>query len=128
MADTLFDTTVFIDYYREDPSAQALINEVLEHSLKVSYSALTRFEIWIGISSYEEEIDYLGILGPFEEVPLTASMARMAAGWLRNLPPRQSEALFRDALIATTAAERSETIYTRNVRDFTRFYANVQSY
>ena len=128
MADALFDTTVFIDYYREDPSAQALMNAVLEGSLKASYSSLTSFEIWIGISSAEEEVDYLGIMGPLEEVPLTASMARVAAGWLRSLSAGQSEALFRDALIAATAAERDEAIYTRNIRDFERFYPNVQTY
>ena len=128
MADALFDTTVFIDYYRGDRSAQALIDAVLEGSLRGSFSALTTFEIWIGISSHEEEVDYLGIMHPFEELALTASMARTAAGWLRNLPGRASEALIRDALIAATAAEHGETIYTRNVADFERFYRNVQTY
>jgi predicted nucleic acid-binding protein len=128
MADALFDTTVFIDYYRGEPSAQALINPVLEGSLTGAYSALTSFEIWIGISSHEEEIDYLGIMDAFEEVALTASMARGAARWLRNLPPSRSEALFRDALIAATAAERGETVYTRNVTDFQVFYPHVRSY
>jgi len=79
-------------------------------------------------STHEEEIDYLGILNSFDEVPLNASMARLAATWLRMLSLRHAEALFRDALIAATAAVRNEAIYTRNVRDFTRFHSDVRSY
>lgn len=134
MADALFDTTVFIDYYHEaderrgDESARSLVEAVPEGSLTACYSALTAFEIWIGLGRHEEEIDYLAVLDSLEEVPLNASMARGAATWLRALPPGQSEALFRDALIAATAAERAETLYTRNVRDFTRFYPDVRRY
>ena len=128
MADALFDTTVFIDYYRGDENARSLVEGVLEGSLTAFYSALTAFEIWIGVGTHEEEIDYLAVLDSLEEVPLNASMARAAATWLRALPPGQSEALFRDALIAATASQRGEPIYTRNVRDFTRFYSNVQTY
>jgi predicted nucleic acid-binding protein len=45
----------------------------------------------------------------------------MQAGeWLRLVGER-SEPLFRDALIAATALERTETVLTRNVRDFSLF-------
>jgi predicted nucleic acid-binding protein len=128
MADALFDTTVFIDYYRGDVGAQDLVNAVLDGRLAVSYSALTGFEIWLGVTTHEEEIDFLAVLDLFEEAPLGASAAMLAASWLRERTGRQSEALIRDALIAATAAERREAIYTRNVRDFRRFYADVQTY
>jgi len=36
--------------------------------------------------------------------------------------------LFRDALIAATANERGEAIYTRNVRDFERLSIDVRTY
>lgn len=124
----LFDTTVFIDYYRGDRDAQMLMDAALQGALEASCSALTSFEIWIGISSDEEELDYIAIMDFLEEVPLTAAMSKMAATWLRNLPLGRSESLFRDALIAATAAQRGETVYTRNVRDFTRFYSNVETY
>jgi predicted nucleic acid-binding protein len=128
MADALFDTTVFIDYYRGDAGARALINRVLDGALTVSYSALTGFEIWLGITNHEEEIDFLALLDSFEEAPLRASAAIIAASWLRDRASRQSEALIRDALIAATASERQEPIYTRNVRDFRRLYDNVETY
>jgi predicted nucleic acid-binding protein len=124
MADALFDTTVFIDYYKGDSAAHAL----MQSGTTASYSAITQFEVWAGITTHEEEIDYLAIMAICEEAVLTSSMARAAAQLLRQLTPSRSEGLFRDALIAATAMERGETIYTRNARDFRRFNANVRSY
>jgi predicted nucleic acid-binding protein len=128
MADALFDTTVFIDCYRGDRGAEALMNSVIGGSMTASYSAVTSFEIWSGISSLQEESDYLLFLAFCEEVALTGSMARQAAVMLQGQTARRSEALVRDALIAATAAERGELVHTRNVRDFRRFNVNVQSY
>ena len=128
MADALLDTTVFIDYYRGDAGAKDLIDAVIDGSLTASYSSLTSFEIWIGIGNREEEIDFLAVLSQCEEAPLTAAMARTAAIWLKGLSPRRAEGLFRDALIAATANERGEAIYTRNVRDFERLSIDVRTY
>jgi len=128
MADALFDTTVFIDYYKGDSAADALMQSVFDGVMTASYSAITQFEIWSGIVVHEEEIDYLAIMASCEEAALTSSMARAAARLLRQFTPTRSEALFRDALIAATATERGEPIYTRNVRDFRRLYTNVRAY
>jgi len=128
VADALFDTTVLIDYYRGDTGAQALVEAVIIGTMTASYSPVTSFEIWMGITTHEEEIDYLAVMQLLEEAPLSASMARTAAGWLKRRSASQSEALFRDALIAAAASERREPIYTRNARDFTRFYADVRTY
>jgi len=128
LADALLDTTVFIDYYRGDAGAKDLIDAVIDGSLTASYSSLTSFEIWIGIGNREEEIDFLAVLSQCEEAPLTAAMARTAAIWLKGLSPRRAEGLFRDALIAATANERGEAIYTRNVRDFERLSIDVRTY
>ena len=128
MADALLDTTVFIDYYRGDAGAKDLIDAVIDGSLTASYSSLTSFEIWIGIGNREEEIDFLAVLSQCEEAPLTASMARTAAIWLKGRSLRRAEGLFRDALIAATANERGEAICTRNVRDFERLSIDVRTY
>ena len=128
MADALFDTTVFIDYYKGDSAANALVQSVFDGAMTAPYSAITQFEVWSGITTHEEEIDYLAIMAICEVAVLTSSMARAAARLLRQFTPSRSEGLFRDALIAATAIERGETIYTRNARDFRRFNANVRSY
>ena len=128
MADLLLDPTVFIDYYRGDAGAKDLFDAVIDGSLTASYSSLTSFEIWIGIDNREEELDFLAMLSQCEEAPLTASMARTAAIWLKGRSLRRAEGLFRDALIAATANERGEAIYTRNVRDFERLSIHVRTY
>jgi len=104
------------------------MNLVLAGSITASYSAITSFEIWSGISSAQEESDYLLFLAFCDEVALTGSMARRAALMLRGVTGRGAEALSRDALIAATAEERGEPVYTRNTRDSRRFNVNVQSY
>jgi predicted nucleic acid-binding protein len=128
MADALFDPTVFIDDYRGDEQAGSLVEAVLDGTLVASVSSLTSFEIWIGIRTHEEEMDDLGLLDAFEEVTLASGMSRLAATWLRQLGPTQSEAVFRDALIAASASLRGELLFTRNVRDFRRFYPHVRTY
>jgi len=128
MADALFDTTVLIDYYRGDVGARRLVDAVRTGVMTASFSPVTSYELWIGIRSREEELDFLAVLRHFEEAPLTSAMARQAAYWLRDTRARPTEDLIRDALIAATAAVRDEVIYTRNVRDFLRFYTRVQVY
>ena len=128
MADAFFSRTVFIDCYRGDRGAEALMNLVLAGSITASYSAITSFEIWSGISSVQEESDYLLFLAFCDEVALTGSIARRAALMLRGVTVRRAEALSRDALIAATASERGEPAFTRNTRDFRRLYSNVRSY
>ena len=128
MADALFDTTVFIDYYRGDEGARSLMLAVMNGVMTASYSPLTAFEIWMGVASHEEEADYTAMLAFVEEARLTTSAAKTAASWLRGTTPRRAEMLFRDALIEASAAERGEPVYTRNVADFSRLYSRVQTY
>lgn len=128
MADLLLDTTAFIDYWRGDVKAKALIDSVLDRTVTGSFSSITAFELWFGALGVEEESLYESVLLVLEEAPLTASGARQAALWLRALDPDAAERLLRDALIAATASERREAVCTRNVSDFRLFYANVQPY
>jgi predicted nucleic acid-binding protein len=128
VADALFDTTVFIDYYRGDSSAKQFLDDLFEGRSSASFSAVTAFELWMGVSRREEELDFFAMLRFLEEAPVTAAAARLAASWLRDQSPSRAETLFRDALIAATASRRQEPVYTRNVRDFSRFEIDVRTY
>jgi predicted nucleic acid-binding protein len=121
VADALLDTTFFIDLRRGDAGAVALWGSVASGALSASYSAIAAFELWLGNQSADEEDFYEAALFLLEEVALTASAAKQAGVWLRRIPARTSERLVRDALVAASASERSEPIYTRNQRDFGRF-------
>jgi len=67
MADALFDTTVFIDYYNGDPGDGALFSRPIRGELIAWYSPITTLEIWVGIKTPEEEIDYSAMLSLMDE-------------------------------------------------------------
>lgn len=46
--DYLFDSTVYIDYFRQRPVAMALFQQVREEAINVSYSLVTVAELWSG--------------------------------------------------------------------------------
>jgi predicted nucleic acid-binding protein len=127
MADALFDTTVFIDYSRGDAAAGRLVDPVLMGTTTASYSPVTVFELWVGITR-DEELVFRALMALMEEAVFDAETASQAAEWLRLMPLRMQEGLVRDAFIAATAMLRKEPIYTRNIRDFRRFYTNVRTY
>jgi predicted nucleic acid-binding protein len=128
VADALLDTTFFIDYHRGDAKARDLWLQIHEGTLSASFSSVTVFELWVGTLTRQEEVVYRALLMMMEEAPLTSAEAELAATWLRALSPQVSETVIRDAFIAATGERRGEPIYTRNVRDFTRFYSDVRSY
>jgi len=106
VADVLIDTDVFIDHLR---GARRLT--VGEDT--VSYSVVTRCELYAGTKADETELNVL--LAPFTELPVDRSIAERA-GRLR----RQTGTRIADALIAATALENGLSLVTRNVRDFKR--------
>jgi predicted nucleic acid-binding protein len=128
MADALFDTTLFVGYLNGDEAAGRLVGSVVWGDASGSYSSITTFEVWLGTRVPEDEVALDSILEHFEAAPLSYAAAKQAAVWLRGTSPRQSEALFRDALIAATAQERGEPLVTRNAKDFQRFGIDVQAY
>ena len=128
VSDALLDTTFFIDYHRGDPGARSLWFQITDGELTAAVSSITVFELWVGTLSRGEELTYRAMLTMLDEAPFASAEAEAAALWLRNLAPRTVETVVRDAFVAATAMLRREDVYTRNVRDFRRFYSNVRSY
>lgn len=128
MADALFDTSVFIDFYRGEQGARLLFEQVRERSLAASYSTFTVFELWLGNMTQEEKNRHIDLLYELEEARFDGHVARTAADLLRGISSTARHRLLGDALIAATALTRSEPIYTRNVRDFAQFGVTVNVY
>ena len=128
MADALFDTTVFIDAYNGHQGAEHLVQQVITGARTASVSPISVFELWLRSMTRREEMRHRALLALLEEAYLDASAARQMAGWLKGSARPVRLRLAGDATIAATASERGEPLYTRNVRDFQRFYANVRSY
>jgi predicted nucleic acid-binding protein len=126
----LFDTCLFIDYWRGDPSAVSLVNSVRNSPKSASFSTISATELWQypGLGR-QEEIEYIALTSFFlQEAPLTAKAAIKAGQCLRSYARNRRMQLVADALIAAVAEERSETVRTRNAKDITLFYQNVQTY
>ena len=129
MADVLLDTTFFIDLRRGDQAATELWNRIRGREITAGYSSVTAYEPWLSTElGRPDENFFRALFSLLEEVPLTTAAAEQAAIWLRELPRRTRDRRLRDALIAASAAMRRDVVYTRNIRDFVRFYNNVQRY
>ncbi len=126
----LYDTCVFIDYWRGDAAAFTLIDSVRRQPKSASYSTLCVTELWqyAGLGR-QEEIEYTALIRYFlQEAPLSTTAAMKAGQWLRSCSRSERMRLAADALIAATAEERGEQVRTRNCKDFRRFYNSVQTY
>ena len=129
MADVLLDTTFFIDLRRGDPAATQVWRQIERGELSAAYSSVTAYELWLS-KRFErpDEMFFRGLFAFLEEEPLTAEAAAQAAVWLRRLPRKTRDRRLRDAFIAASAQARDEKVYTRNVADMRRYYANVTRY
>lgn len=126
----LYDTCVFIDYWRGDTAALALIDSVRNQPRSASYSPLSATELWIFPQlGRQEEIEFVALTRYFlQEAQLSTSAAMRAGQLLRGHSRSARMRLVADALIAATAEERGDRVRTRNYRDLRRFYNNVTIY
>jgi predicted nucleic acid-binding protein len=126
----LYDTTVFIDYWRGDTAAVALVDAVRKVPKSASYSSLSVAELWQHPKlDRREEIEYVALTRYFlQEAPLDARAAMRAGTQLRAYSRNARRRLAVDALIAATAERRGECIRTRNWKDIQKFYSNVSAY
>ncbi|MBV9099935.1 MAG: type II toxin-antitoxin system VapC family toxin [Candidatus Dormibacteraeota bacterium] len=100
----LVDTDIFIDHLRGATEFRRGPNDV-------SYSVVTRCELYAGRTTREAVIDRL--LAPYDELPIDRAIAQRA-GRLRGGTFIRTP----DALVAATAIEHRLTLLTRNVRDY----------
>jgi predicted nucleic acid-binding protein len=127
VSDATLDATFLIDLFRRDAGAWTVWNRVIAGELTVSYSPITVLELWLGTFTLGEEQFYEDVLLRAESVPLGSEAAKLAATWLKRMRP-VPERIVRDALIAASAAQRGEPIYTRNRGDFERFTVEQDPY
>lgn len=128
MTDALVDTTVLVDLYHRLPSAQGVLRDLLQRPVRIYYSPVTVFELGLKRMDSFEESAHAALFAALTEAPFDNRAARIMASWLSSQPRSSRRRLLGDAIIAATASSLGATIYTRNPRDFTRFYTNVESY
>lgn len=106
MAEVLVDTDIFIDHLR----GADRLNPGRDN---VSYSAVTRCELFAGKSDQEPAVAEL--LAPFKAHPVDNAVAELAGRIRRDTGVRTP-----DALIAATALHHKLVLVTRNRADFDR--------
>jgi predicted nucleic acid-binding protein len=128
MSDAILDTTVFIDARNGLAPALDLLARLRALGVSLRYSPITVFELWLRPMLRDEEAAHLGLLATCTEAPFDSRAARIMASWLSGHPRSGRKRMLGDAMIAASAASLGAAIFTRNPRDFTRFYTDVQGY
>lgn len=112
MNQTLVDTTVLIEYLRQDSMAQNFIKKTLPY-----FSTVAKAELIQGARDKKELAIIIRFLGDLEELTINEKVASMAIK-LTERHYLSHHLLFLDALIAATALEGSLTLVTDNVKHF----------
>ena len=112
----LVDSTVVIDYLRDDVRAVAML-EPLVRDERIFGSEMTRFEVLVGMRP-SEEVATESFLGAIGWIPVDELVARRAADLVRRYRTAHSGIEDADYLIAATALELDADLLTTNVRHF----------
>lgn len=133
--DYLFDSTVYIDYFRRRPVALALFQQAREDYINVAFSVVTLTELWSGINRYWNEERTQALLILQQPITIDAATAKQAGTFRRmirsQLSGRGGLPSVPDSLIAATAYDRDHYVLTRNQRHFQHFQqfgVNLQFY
>lgn len=119
----ILDSTFVNDVIREEDAAMNRLAELSEAGARVALSALTVFEVGIGLygdaaqyrEGFEEQVDGLAV------VPVGERDARRAWAVQHDLLDRGERIGARDVLIAGTALESADPrVLTRNTDEFAR--------
>ncbi len=122
----LFDTSVLIDYLKQNDLGAVYFVELVIDGLQPGYcSAIAEAELWTGVRNNREAARILALLERFTVIPFTSDTARLAGSLLRGKSGGEIKAHFADALIAATALEISQSILTADGKSQTVFGSQV---
>ena len=113
----LVDSSVVIDYLRDDERAVGLVERLFVTGEWVGASEITRFEILAGVRAREEKATETFLL-ELEWVPVDEAIARRGAALARSFRRSHGGIEDGDYLIAATAIELDAELLTTNVRHF----------
>ncbi|RMF82887.1 MAG: type II toxin-antitoxin system VapC family toxin [Chloroflexi bacterium] len=121
----LFDTTVFIGWFRGHSEARKLVHQARFQNIFVAYSIITEAELWAGIRDLRTPEQHIALLKPFHRYFINVTIARRG-GELRSLLAQSGIAKGRvpgiaDCIIAATAEYYELTVCSKNTRDFNLF-------
>lgn len=119
MNQALVDTTVLIEYLRQDSVAQSFIKNNLPY-----FSTVAKAELIQGARDKKELAIIIGFLKDLEELTINERVATLAIK-LTEKHYLSHHLLFLDAIIAATALEENLIFVTDNVKHFS-FIPNLK--
>lgn len=128
----LFDTCVFIHYFKSKPAAQVWVSNVINLKIPGCITLLNDYELFIGARDNTEKKRYRSVLAFFKRADLHTVIARRAAELAAPFwKVRDKSISAPDFLMAATAEYYHYDILTHNVKHFNRIPlvgVNVISY
>lgn len=112
----LLDTDVLIDHLRGDTAARSLLLDLAAGEPPPAISVITAAEIEAGIRD-SERAQIEALLSGFLTVPVDSDIARQAGRYRREFGQSHG-VLLPDALIAATALQQGQTLYTLNRKHY----------
>ena len=113
----LFDTCVFIDYFRSDNAdARRYVEDVITQKIPGYCSTITEVEMWSGVRNRREATALEILLSRFTTISVNSGIAKTTGGLLNRMSAAQRKSHFADALIAATALEIGQTVLTADGR------------
>ena len=120
MAAVLLDTNIVIYLFKKEKKYVDFVENYGEENIGIS--VVTYMEVLVGAKNDREESLIQGLIDRFEIIPLTVSVARDCAAWIRK---RRQKSLrhpgFSDAVIGQTALALGTPLATNNPKDFAAF-------
>ena|SRR3989344_6001374 len=111
------DTDILIDYLRQSKRPTLLKHLISQKKILLYISAVTVAELWRGrsIEKNTERLKVKRLLKKLTIVPVDTKIAQQAGELLRHYP----HLVLADALVASTALEKTCELVTLNKRHFT---------
>jgi len=123
----LLDTTFVIDHLRNEATAVAALNRMMDDGDELFVNEIVACEAWSGRRS-PADADLRNLLSVAEFVQPGPDTAERAGRWRTEARSRGWTLSLADALIAAAAEACDAAILTRNERDFALTSVRVASY
>jgi len=128
----LYDTTVFIDYFRGKQNSQKWIDPIIKGNHKAAICLIIDVELWAGAKNAEDKIKYQTLLSRFQRLNINITIARRAGELLRPLFLAKDKSVSpQDAIIAATAEYYRTGILSQNSKHFDKLLlknVTIQTY
>ncbi|MGH7595414.1 MAG: type II toxin-antitoxin system VapC family toxin [bacterium] len=115
----LLDSSILIEYFRKQDKSKSMLFQVAG-KYHLSISAITVFEIKIGIQTQTQQNDYDILTKNIEILPVDHTCIDEAVAIYKALKPKNALIELADLLIGATAVSNSLPLATLNRKHFER--------